>query len=85
MPPENDSGEDGTKNTTSTNKSGKGAKARVDDEELGGEVLGTMVWDEYEHELKIWEAAEAESLRQAREGEETKETEDEPPTVDTST
>ncbi|KAI0263823.1 hypothetical protein BC834DRAFT_295657 [Gloeopeniophorella convolvens] len=31
-----------------------------DDGEMGGVALGTQVWDEYERELKVWEAAEAE-------------------------
>jgi hypothetical protein len=30
-----------------------------DDGELGGVALGMEVWDDYERELKVWEAAEA--------------------------
>jgi len=29
-----------------------------DDGELGGVALGTQVWDEYERELKAWEATQ---------------------------
>jgi hypothetical protein len=37
---------------------GGGTKA-PDDGELGGMALGMEVWDDYERELKVWEAAEA--------------------------
>ncbi|KAI0282877.1 hypothetical protein BGY98DRAFT_954054 [Russula aff. rugulosa BPL654] len=37
---------------------GGGTKA-PDDGELGGMSLGMEVWDDYERELKVWEAAEA--------------------------
>lgn len=30
---------------------------RPDDGELGGVALGMQVWDEYEQQLKVWEAA----------------------------
>jgi len=30
-----------------------------DDGELGGVALGTQVWDDYERELKAWEATQA--------------------------
>lgn len=33
--------------------------AQRDDGELGGMALGMQVWDDYERELKVWEAAEA--------------------------
>jgi hypothetical protein len=37
---------------------GGGTTAR-DDGELGGIAVGMEVWDDYERELKVWEAAEA--------------------------
>ncbi|KAA1476534.1 hypothetical protein DENSPDRAFT_807343 [Dentipellis sp. KUC8613] len=59
-------------------------KQRVDDGEMGGEVLGTMVWEEYERELKAWEAAEKErEEREKSEGE--KSGRHTPPTVDVDT
>jgi hypothetical protein len=36
-----------------------GGTAQRDDGELGGMALGMEVWDDYEKELKEWEAAEA--------------------------
>jgi hypothetical protein len=47
-----------------TSKGGKETKApdsdfaRSDDGELGGVTLGMQVWDDYERELKAWEAAQ---------------------------
>ena len=40
---------------------GKDSETRgpPDDGELGGVALGTQVWDDYERELKAWEAAQA--------------------------
>jgi hypothetical protein len=35
-----------------------GDLARSDDGELGGVTLGMQVWDDYERELKAWEAAQ---------------------------
>jgi len=34
-----------------------GDETRPDDGELGGVALGMQVWDDYERELKLWEAA----------------------------
>jgi hypothetical protein len=36
-----------------------GGTTAPDDGELGGVALGMEVWDDYERELKVWEAAEA--------------------------
>jgi hypothetical protein len=36
-----------------------GGTTTPDDGELGGIGLGMEVWDDYERELKVWEAAEA--------------------------
>jgi hypothetical protein len=36
-----------------------GGTTAPDDGELGGIALGMEVWDDYERELKVWEAAEA--------------------------
>ena len=36
-----------------------GNEARPEDGELGGVALGMQVWDDYEQELKAWEATEA--------------------------
>jgi hypothetical protein len=36
-----------------------GGTTTADDGELGGVGLGMEVWDDYERELKVWEAAEA--------------------------
>ena len=36
-----------------------GGSTAADDGELGGIALGMEVWDDYERELKVWEAAEA--------------------------
>jgi len=36
-----------------------GGTTAPDDGELGGTALGMEVWDDYERELKVWEAAEA--------------------------
>jgi hypothetical protein len=51
---------------------GSGGTAQRDDGELGGMALGMEVWDDYERELKVWEAAEtakeADSKGQASEG-----------------
>jgi hypothetical protein len=38
--------------------------AQHDDGELGGMGLGMEVWDDYERELKVWEASEAASAAQ---------------------
>jgi hypothetical protein len=46
-----DSGRDG--------KTPGGGTAQRDDGELGGIALGMEVWDDYERELKVWEAVEA--------------------------
>ena len=40
-------------------KAHDGEPARPDDGELGGVALGMQVWDDYERDLKAWEAAEA--------------------------
>ena len=37
----------------------QGGEAARDDGELGGIGLGMEVWDDYERELKVWEAADA--------------------------
>ncbi len=37
----------------------QGGEAARDDRELGGIGLGMEVWDDYERELKVWEAADA--------------------------
>ena len=34
-------------------------ETRPDDGELGGVALGMQVWDDYEQQLKMWDAAEA--------------------------
>ncbi|KAI0250928.1 hypothetical protein BJV78DRAFT_1127092 [Lactifluus subvellereus] len=44
-------------------KADDGEPARPDDGELGGVALGMQVWDDYERELKVWEAAEAAAQR----------------------
>jgi hypothetical protein len=49
-PPEAEGGSDGKT---------QGGEAARDDGELGGIRLGMEVWDDYERELKVWEAAEA--------------------------
>ena len=36
-----------------------GDETRPDDGELGGVALGMEVWDDYERQLKMWDAAEA--------------------------
>ncbi|KAI0319565.1 hypothetical protein OF83DRAFT_1240466 [Amylostereum chailletii] len=85
-PPENDSGEDGPGKGKMEADEATGSKPKLDDGELGGEVLGTMVWEEYERELKEWEAAEVEVLREAQEREKAEKSRDgrhTPPTVDT--
>ncbi|KAI0061198.1 hypothetical protein BV25DRAFT_1827074 [Artomyces pyxidatus] len=78
-PPETDGASDvKEKSRTDTTK-------KDDDGELGGEVLGTLVWEEYERELKAWEARVEEEERAQRE-KETKGNESgrhTPPTVDT--
>ena len=38
---------------------GKSPAAQKDDGELGGMGIGMEVWDDYERELKVWEAEEA--------------------------
>ncbi|KAI9507998.1 hypothetical protein F5148DRAFT_1275969 [Russula earlei] len=45
-------------NTNTSDTPGVGAP-RPDDGELGGVALGMQVWDDYERELKVWEAAKA--------------------------
>ena len=35
-----------------------GGTTAPDDGELGGIALGMEVWDDYERELKVWEAAQ---------------------------
>jgi hypothetical protein len=40
-------------------KTSDGGTTTPDDGELGGMGLGMEVWDDYERELKVWEAAEA--------------------------
>ena len=40
-------------------KTAGGGTTVPDDGELGGTALGMEVWDDYERELKVWEAAEA--------------------------
>jgi hypothetical protein len=97
-PPENDPGE----SAQGQDKSGKGkgkdedktgpeASKQDDDGELGGIVLGTLVWDEYERDLKAWESAE-EGLKRVQEeqkrkgegaGQERRDGRHTPPTVDT--
>lgn len=51
---------------------GGGGTAQRDDGEMGGMALGMEVWDDYERELKVWEAAEtakeADSRGEASEG-----------------
>jgi hypothetical protein len=47
---------------TDSSRNGKapgGGAAQQDDGELGGMGLGMEVWDDYERELKVWEASEA--------------------------
>jgi hypothetical protein len=39
-------------------KTSGGGTTAPDDGELGGTALGMEVWDDYERELKVWEAAE---------------------------
>lgn len=64
-PPETDSGE-GKKE-----KEGSDAEVpkKIDDGEMGGEVLGTLVWDEYERELKTWEEEEDRRMKEEKERE----------------
>lgn len=38
---------------------GRDGSQPPDDGELGGVALGTQVWDDYERELKAWEALQA--------------------------
>ena len=48
-------------------KTSGGGTAQRDDAELGGMVLGMEVWDDYEQELKKWEAVEAAQEADTRE------------------
>lgn len=74
-PPETDSGEAApsekdTKDTTKENSAAGSQKTRrKDDGEMGGEALGTLVWDEYESELKAWEEEEDRRVREQKETE----------------
>ena len=47
------------KDKTQENKDREDPGTRPDDGELGGVALGMQTWDDYERELKAWEAAEA--------------------------
>jgi len=55
------------KDSSTPGGDGDATRPDADDGELGGVALGMAVWDEYERELKAWEAAEA-----AREAEKAK-------------
>ncbi|THH20491.1 hypothetical protein EW146_g885 [Bondarzewia mesenterica] len=89
--PENDSDH----SPSSTGKDNVGGEAeeagsnrrRADDGDLGGEALGTLVWDEYERELKKWEAQELEEQKEMKQEEDKREKSRDgrhtPPTVDT--
>jgi hypothetical protein len=44
---------------TQENKDREDPGTRPDDGELGGVALGMQTWDDYERELKAWEATEA--------------------------
>ncbi|TFY52634.1 hypothetical protein EVG20_g10465, partial [Dentipellis fragilis] len=80
-PPETDSEPQAGKSSDAA----EGArKKHVDDGEMGGEVLGTMIWEEYERELKAWEAAEKEREELAK-GEGERSGRHTPPTVDIDT
>jgi hypothetical protein len=46
------------KDKTQENKDREAPGTRPDDGELGGVALGMQTWDDYERELKAWEAAE---------------------------
>jgi hypothetical protein len=54
-PPAGEEKTDGSQNE----KTPGGGTAQRDDGEMGGMALGMEVWDDYEQELKRWEAAEA--------------------------
>ncbi|ETW74702.1 hypothetical protein HETIRDRAFT_447059 [Heterobasidion irregulare TC 32-1] len=88
-PPENDSESDAssqTSNAAGASDNPGTMRQTVDDGELGGEVLGTLVWDEYERELKAWEALEIEEQRRAKQGDQKRggleDGRHTPPTVD---
>ncbi|KAI0046462.1 hypothetical protein FA95DRAFT_1560111 [Auriscalpium vulgare] len=93
VPPENDIDPEPSakgKEKAKAEDAPPGQTSRPDDGELGGEVLGTLIWDEYESELKVWEDRAAAEEREQREREEllARQRDGErhtPPTVDTST
>lgn len=68
-PPETDSGEDvkGKGKEKEGSTSGCEKQKRKDDGEMGGEALGTLVWDQYERDLKVWEEEEDQRVKEKKE------------------